>query len=183
METVELIRLFKSLHIIGFTAWFGGMFYLVRIFVYHREAIDSTSPSSAALIDQYKIMESRAYRIICNPAMVVTWICGLAMLYLYGLDWLKANGWLHTKLALVVLLSGYMGYCGTIMKKMAKDKTVMTSFQFRLFNELPTIFLLSIVLLAVYRNGLNAAWTTGGIILFAGALMIFAKIYKKMRNE
>lgn len=180
---IDNLPLWKALHLIGMVAWFGGMFYLGRIFVYHSEAFDLPKDKSAVLIPQYELMQNRVYKIIFTPAMVITWIFGLLMLHIYGVDWLKANYWMHAKLLLLVLLSGYHGYCKTVMKKLAKGEKVMSSFKFRLFNEVPTIFLVAIILLAVFRNTLDFGKAFGGIILFAIVLVLFTKWYKKLREQ
>lgn len=177
------IFLFKALHIVGFVAWFGGLFYLVRIFVYHREARDKSAAEQAVLLPQYALMEKRAYSIICNPAMMITWTCGLVMLHLYGTEWFKTNSWMHIKLLLLILLTGYHIWCKRIMKRMAAGEPGFTSFQFRLFNEVPTLFLLSITLLAVYRNTLNFAMAFGGVVLFGVVMYVGARMYKQMRSK
>lgn len=183
MDTSTILLLLKSLHIVGFVAWFGGLFYLARILVYHREAMDLPEAEQKVLVPQYELMSSRVYRIICNPGMVFTWICGLGMLHLYGLEWLKVQPWMHAKLLLLVLLSGYLGYCGKLMKRMAAGEQPMTSFQLRLFNEVPTILLLAIVLLAVFRNLLNFGIAFLGVLLFGVVLYVFAKWYKSLRKK
>ena len=177
------IPLFKALHIIGFTAWFAGMFYLVRIFVYHTEAFDKTEPEKSILIKQYNIMEWRVYKIICNPGMMITWIFGLLMLIAYGTEWLKVQPWLHIKLALVFLLTGYHHYNKRIIKTLESGQKMWSSTGFRLFNEIPSVFLLSIVILAVYKNGLNYLYATLGVIGFIAVLIIFTKIYKRIRER
>lgn len=178
-----MLLFFKALHIVGFVAWFAGMFYLVRMFVYHVEANDKPQPEKDILKKQYNLMEWRVYKIIINPAMIITWICGIAMLYLHGLEWLKVNPWMHIKLTLLLLLSGYHGWSKVMIKKLEKGEMPYTSFQFRLLNEVPTLFLLSIVLLAVYRNMLNFAYAFGGILAFGFVLYLFAKLYKKSREK
>jgi len=127
---IEYLHLFKSLHIIGFVAWFGGLFYMVRIFVYHTEAYDKSQPDQNILSAQFHIMEKKVLNIICRPAMLVTWIFGVMMIIAYGMDWFKANYWLHAKLMLVILLSGYTDYCGRLIKKLQVGKTNF-SFPYR----------------------------------------------------
>ena len=107
MDTTTLIYTFKSLHIIGFVTWFAGLFYLARIFVYHVEANDKPETERNILQAQYNIMAERLYKIITNPAIIITWLFGIGMLvlnpaYLQG-------GWMHAKFLLVFLLSGYHG--------------------------------------------------------------------------
>lgn len=175
--------LFKSLHLVSMVAWFAGLFYLVRLFVYHRESFEKPEPGKSILISQYHIMEKRLFSIICNPAMILTWLFGLAMIAMNGLSWLAENSWLHVKLLLLVLLSVYHFSLGSIIKLLEQEKQVMSPFQFRLFNELPSLFLLSIVLLAIYKNLLNFGYTFGALIVFAIILFLFAKIYKLKRQK
>lgn len=175
--------LLKSLHIVSMVAWFAGLFYLVRLFVYHTEAFEKSEPDRSVLTHQYHIMSDRLYRIICNPAMMLTWIFGLAMIIHNGWEWYINNIWLHWKIGLVILLTIYHVYCKTVIKKLQKGEQVMSSFGFRLFNEVPTLFLLAIVLLAVYKNLLNFGYTFTGIIAFSILLFLFARVYKSKRTK
>lgn len=177
-----LLLLLKALHIIGFTAWFAGLFYLVRMFVYHTEAYDKPQPEQDILRKQLNMMESKVYKIICTPAMLLTYICGTMMIVDYGMDWFKVNGWLHIKLLLIFLLTGYHHYCKGLIQKMEVGKTGFSSFQFRLFNELPSLLLIAIVLLAVFKNKLNFLYAIIGILI-AGVLMyLIARVYKNKRE-
>lgn len=171
---------FKALHIVGFVAWFAGIFYLVRLFVYHREALEE---ENTAMTGQYQLMERRLYYIITQPAMIVTWISGLAMLYLYGWDWFTSNLWMHYKLGLLVLLTIYHFWMQSTMHRLAKSHVGPTSFQYRLLNELPTILLVLIVFLAVFRSAFSLWY---GVLTFLGLGVIFfvaAKLYKKKRKS
>lgn len=174
---------FKALHIVGFTAWFGGLFYLGRLFVYHVEAGDKPQPEQDILKRQYQLMESRVYKIIIMPAMNLTWICGLAMLFMHGMDWLAANPWMHVKLLLLVLLTGFQIWSKTIIKKLETGKKLPNAFRFRLLNEAPTVFLLSIVLLAVYRNGVNYLYFVLGVGAFIALIYSGAVAYRKKRES
>ncbi|RMG78375.1 MAG: protoporphyrinogen oxidase HemJ [Bacteroidetes bacterium] len=178
-----MLYYFKAFHIIGFVAWFAGLFYLVRMFVYHAEATQKQDPERSILTRQFALMESRVYKIICNPAMMITWTCGLVMLYLHGGEWMKTNPWMHIKLLLLVMLTGYHIYCKSIMKKFERGEVSLSAFQFRLLNELPTLFLLAIVLLAVMRDRLNYMYTILGVAAFGLVLFFFAKWYKKRREQ
>jgi protoporphyrinogen IX oxidase len=171
-----LYFIFKALHLIGAVAWFAGLFYLVRMFVYHTEAYDKAEPEGAILRQQFQLMESRVYKIICNPAMMITVTFGIAMLVNHP-AYLKSP-WIHVKLTLVILLLGYHLYCKKIMKQLEKGRTSFSSFQFRLFNELPTLFLVAIVFLAVFKDNLNLITLFGGIFLFGLILFAVAKAYK-----
>jgi protoporphyrinogen IX oxidase len=174
---------FKSIHIIGFVAWFAGLFYLVRMFVYHGEALQKEQPERDILSRQLHLMEWRVYRIICNPAIVITWIFGGGMLYLHGLQWLHINWWMHVKLVLLVLLTLYHFYCRNIIVKLEKGKSPYSSFQYRLLNEVPTFALVSIVLLAVYKNELNVWYALLGMTGFIGILYLGAKLYNQGRMK
>ena len=175
--------LFKSIHLVSMVAWFAGLFYLVRLFVYHSEALQMEDSKRAILTEQYHIMETRLYRIICNPAMILTWVFGLLMLYNNGLSWLSENPWMHVKLTMVFLLTGYHHFSPRMIRSLKEGKSPMSAFRFRLYNEVPTIFLLGIIVLAVYKNLSNFAYVFGGLILFAIVLFIFARLYKKQRNK
>lgn len=184
---IEYLPLFKSVHIIGAVGWFGGLFMLVRVFVYHIEAFDKNPPDRDILIRQYKMMASRVYRIICVPGMTITWVFGCLMISAYidsvGLVWFKESGWLHAKLLFVFLLSGYQHSCKGFMKKLNNEEHVLTSFQTRLYNEVPSVFLVIIVLLAVYKSYLNAGITFVGIMIFMVSLFLIAKWYKTKRTD
>jgi len=183
MELINHILLFKSVHIIGFVAWFGGLFYLVRIFVYHAEALDKTEEEKKILIPQYSLMESRVYNIICTPGMMITWTFGILMLWAYGTEWLKVSGWMHIKIVLLLLLTLYHLWCKKILKTLANGKPSFSSFRFRLFNEVPTVLLVAIVLFAVYKNTLPIAKTFGGLALFVMVLFLITKMYKARRSQ
>ena len=178
-----MLLLFKSLHIVGFVAWFAGMFYLVRMFVYHREAQDDEQPKRDILTQQFNRMEWRVYKIICNPAMMLTWICGLAMLFIFGLEWLKVNPWMHIKLVLLLGLTGYHLWCKKMIVKLENGDFTLSSHRWRLFNEVPTVFLLAIVLLAVYRNALDFVMALAGIIGFMILLMMGVRAYRRARER
>ena len=175
------IEIFKSLHVIGFVAWFAGLFYLVRLFVYHREAMDKAPDEKKILTGQYEIMESRLYKIITNPAMILTWVGGIGMLII-NTDYLTF-GWMQTKLVLLVLLTGYHHMLPGIMRKLSAEQSTMSSFRFRLFNELPTLFLIGIVLLAVYKDLADVLWVFLTLIGVSILLFLFAHWYKKRRES
>ena len=178
-----LITILKSLHIIGFVAWFGGLFYLVRIFVYHAESFDKANPEKDILHQQYQLMEKRAYTIICRPAMIFTWICGIGML-VANTGYFQ-QGWIHVKLLLLLLLVGYHHYCGGLIKKLAKGSSPLASFQLRLLNEVPTLFLAAIVFVAVLGKAgiLNYLYLGLGIGGFAALMYFGARAYRKKREQ
>lgn len=175
--------LFKTLHIIGFTAWFSGLFYLVRMFVYHVETKNLPKEHQAFMAGQYGLMQERVYKIICNPAMMITWTFGLLMILNNGVAWFAANYWLHAKLFLLVLLTAYHLWCKRISLQLRSGYEPYSGFQFRLINEIPTLFLVLIVLLAVYKNSLNWIYTAIGLLVFAGLMYRGAVAYRKRREN
>ncbi|WP_445627766.1 protoporphyrinogen oxidase HemJ [Nostoc sp. DSM 114167] len=168
---------FKAFHIVGFVVWFAGLFYLVRLFIYHVEANLEPEPARTILKNQYQIMEKRLYYIITNPGMFVTIAMAIGLLTTEP-DVLK-EGWLHIKLLFVALLIGYHHYCARLMKKLAVDECRWNSQQLRALNEAPTVMLVAIVLLAVFKNNLPtdmAAWAIFAmIILMAVTIQLYAK--------
>jgi protoporphyrinogen IX oxidase len=178
---IEYYLFFKALHIIGFVSWFAGLFYLVRIFVYHSETSEKPIEHRAFMQKEFSLMQRRAFTIIATPAMVITWACGLTMLYINPA--ILDQNWIRVKLVLLLILTAYHFYCKTIIFKQANGKQTLNSFQFRLLNEFPTLFLVAIVLLAVVRDVLNFAYLFIGIIAFGFTLFIAAKAYKKNRDK
>nr|WP_010132287.1 protoporphyrinogen oxidase HemJ [Microbulbifer agarilyticus] len=134
----------KAFHIIAMVCWFAALFYLPRLFVYHVDATDALSK------DRFKIMERRLYRGIAIPSMLATLIFGI-WLITYNPEYYKSAGWLHAKLTLVVLLIGYHHICGSYVKKFAADNITKSGRFFRIFNELPVLALIAIVILAVVK--------------------------------
>lgn len=172
---------FKALHIIGFVSWFAGIFYIVRLFVYHREAWERNDEAGTILRKQYEVMEGRLYNIIQTPALVMTLIGGIGMLSLSP-DWLQ-QPWMHVKLTLVAGLIVYHFSNGRQMKKLQHGPTRFSSFGFRLYNELPTLALIAIVMLAVWKS-LSGLWLGLALLLGLGVLFfVVAKIYKRNREK
>lgn len=134
----------KAFHIIFFTAWFAGLFYLPRLFVYHADSHDRVSH------DRFCVMEKRL-SVLMSIAALLTIVFGAWMLGLYGMGWLAHNGWMHAKLLLVLLLIGYHGWCQIQVKKFREERNRHNAGFFRAMNELPTVFLVLIVILAVVK--------------------------------
>lgn len=178
-----MFEFFKALHIIGFVSWFAALFYLPRLFIYHTEAMEMDEPKRSILLEQFCIMESRLYYIIMTPAMNITFVGGLSMLYIRGWDWWIGNIWMHWKLGLVLLLVGYHHYSKKIMERLKANERVMTSTQFRLYNEITTLFLVAIVLLAVYKSLLNPLYALGALVGLGVLLGLGVKWYKKIRER
>lgn len=134
----------KALHIIAMVAWFAGLFYLPRLFVYHSEAKDAIS------IERFKIMERRLYYGITWPSAVLTTILGLYLIT-YNSAYYLLSGWFHAKLALVVILWCYHLACGYYLKLFKSDENYNSSVFYRIFNEMPTVLLVGIILLVVVK--------------------------------
>ena len=177
----EFYGYFKAFHIVGFVSWFAGLFYLVRMFVYHAEADTRPEAFRADWKKQFTLMQWRVYKMIATPAMVITWLCGLSMLSINPA--LLGQGWMHVKLTLLLLLTGYHFYCRRVILLQEKDLDKRSSLHYRLLNELPTLFLVAIVLLAVMRDLLDFAKLFAGILLFGGLLFWGVKAYKRRRES
>ncbi len=134
----------KALHIIAMVAWFAGLFYLPRLFVYHADTKDKIS------LDRFKVMERRLYYAITWPAAVVTTISGICLIT-YNPHYYLSASWMHTKLGLVVLLWGYHLACGHFVRQFARDQNTRSNRFYRVFNEGPTLLLIGIVLLVVMK--------------------------------
>ena len=176
---------FKAFHLVGIVVWFAGLFYLVRLFVYHAEAREQPHPARGILENQYELMEKRLYKIITTPGMILALAMAIGLIYTEP-EILK-SGWMHIKLGLVVLLLAYHHYCGRIMKRLAKGECNWTGQQFRVLNEAPTVLLVAIVLLAVFKNSLPLDITTwlifGLVILLAVAIQLYAKKRRQDREK
>lgn len=172
---------FKAFHLIGVVVWFAGLFYLVRLFVYHAEASQQPEPAQTILKNQYELMEKRLYRIITTPGMLVT--VAMAIGLLTTEPEVLHDRWLHIKLGFVAALLVYHHYCGRIMRKLAAGECNWTGQQFRALNELPTVFLVVIVLLAVFKNNLPVDITTWGIFGMVIAMVATIQLYAKKRKR
>ncbi|GEK47908.1 protoporphyrinogen oxidase HemJ [Halomonas pacifica] len=136
----------KALHLIAVVTWFAALFYLPRLFVYHAMARDQGDRQA---IDYFLVMERKLYRGIMTPSMIAVLLLGGWMLYLVP-GWLS-QGWLHAKLTLIVLLVGYHHVCLAHMKRLAAGTCDKSHRYFRVFNELPVVVLLAVVILAVVK--------------------------------
>jgi putative membrane protein len=170
-----------AIHIIFVVCWFAGLFYIVRLFIYHTEAQDKPEPEKTILSKQFEIMERRLWNVITVPSMYIVIAAGITMLILVP-DWLH-QGWLHIKLTFVILLIIYHFICQNKIKQMRNGIFTWTSTQLRIWNEVATIFLFAIVFLAVLKNGLSWIYGTVGIIVFSMIIMLAVKVYKYYRTK
>jgi putative membrane protein len=137
--------LFKSLHLIAVVSWMAGLLYLPRIFVYHVENKEKKEAT-----DIFEVMEKRLFFYIMRPAMIFTWIFGLILIYLNGIE-IFAQIWMQIKLVLVILLSVYNDYLGRCLVSLKNNSNSRSSKFFRIINEIPTIMLIFIVFLAIFK--------------------------------
>lgn len=135
---------FKAWHIIAMVAWFAGLFYLPRLFVYHADAKDELS------LQRFKVMERRLYFGIMWPAAILTSVLGIAIIS-YAPEYYLSQSWLHWKLLMVLFLWVYHFYCGKLVKNFALEKNQYASGYYRFFNEIPTFILIIVVLLVVLK--------------------------------
>lgn len=171
-----------ALHIIFIVTWFAGLFYIVRLFVYNREAQDTEEPARSILHRQYSIMIRRLWLIITWPSAVLTLIFGPWMFILYVGNG-AVPGWLIVKLCFVVALYGYHFYLHSIYLKQARGDFRMSSFRLRMVNEIATLLLFAIVFLVVLKSSLNMLKALGALVLLAVVLMIAIKSYKRAREK
>ncbi len=133
----------KALHIVAVVCWFAGLFYLPRLFVYHASSEDEASR------ERFCVMERKLYRGIMMPSMIAVLVLGIWLILLNG-D-LMRQGWLHAKLALVILLIGYHHVCGAMLKRFARGENRRGHVFYRWFNEAPVLILIAIVILVVVK--------------------------------
>ena len=137
--------LFKSLHLIAVVSWMAGLLYLPRIFVYHVENKDKKEAT-----DIFEVMEKRLFFYIMRPAMILTWIFGLILIYLYGIE-IFSQLWMQIKIVLVILLSGYNDYLGKCLVALKNNSNTRSAKFFRIINEIPTVMLIFIVFLVIFK--------------------------------
>lgn len=154
----------KSLHLIGMVSWMAGMFYLVRIMVYHAMAFDRPEPERSTLLGHFVTMEWKSYNIILKPAVVITWSFGVIMLCIQPV-WLE-QGWMQVKLVFLVLLTVYTHYLKGHIRQLEQGASSFTHIHYRALNEVPTIFMVAIVFLAVLKVNVNYVYLFGGLAAF-----------------
>ena len=142
---MNLYLLFKSLHLIAVISWMAGLLYLPRIFVYHSEAADESQKTI------FKTMEKKLYNYIMMPAMIFSWFFGLLLIFNIGLNQLTFK-WLQIKLLLVLILTFYHFFLGRCLRRFSHDLNTYSSKFYRFFNEVPTILLILIVFIVVFKT-------------------------------
>jgi putative membrane protein len=140
--------LFKSIHLIAVISWMAGLLYLPRIFVYHSDAIDNNK--SEDLTYTFKIMERRLFIYIMNPAMIVSWVFGTLLIHTIGIENVSFL-WLQLKLLFVVVLTIYHLFLFQCLRKFSENNNSFTSRFYRIINEIPTVLLVGIILVVVFK--------------------------------
>jgi putative membrane protein len=169
----------KALHITFIVTWFSGLFYMVRLFVYNTEAAEKEEPERSILLPQLQLMTRRLWLSITWPSAILTAIFGPWMWILMG----SLPTWLMIKLCFVVGLYGYHFSLQAIYRQQMKGIFRYSSQQLRIWNEVATIFLVAIVMLAVVKQNMSWAWGLLGLVLFVIILMSAIKIYKVIRSR
>lgn len=171
----------KALHIIFVVTWFAALFYIVRLFIYHTEAESKSEPAKSILQTQYKLMSKRLWFIIGWPSAVLASFFAFWMLY--EAPYYLSEPWMHIKLAFVLALYFYHGFCQKIYNQLQNDVVKHSAFKLRVFNEIATIVLFAVVFLVTLKSAINWIWGVVGILLFSLLLMMSIKLYKKIRAK
>ena len=137
--------LFKSLHLVAVVSWMAGLLYLPRIFVYHVE-----NKQNKVVTNVFEVMEKKLFYYIMRPAMIFTWIFGLVLIYLNGIE-IFSQLWMQIKIVLVILLSVYNDYLGRCLVSLKNNSNTRSSKFFRIINEVPAIMLIFIVFLVIFK--------------------------------
>jgi protoporphyrinogen IX oxidase len=169
----------KALHIIFIVTWFSGLFYIVRLFVYSAEANVKPEPERTILLKQFGIMQKRLWYGITWPSAILTLIFGIWIGILFG----SLPAWLLVKLFFVLGLFIYHLSLHSIFKQQQEEDFRWTSQQLRTWNEVATLFLISIVMLAVVKELLSVVWGVVVLVAFTTVLLLAIKLYKKYRKN
>jgi len=140
--------LFKSIHLIAVISWMAGLLYLPRIFVYHSEAINNNK--SEDLMSTFIIMERRLFVYIMNPAMIISWIFGVLLIYTIGIDNIGSL-WLQLKLIFVIILTMYHFFLLQCLRKFRTNNNSFAPKFYRIINEIPTVLLIGIIIVVVFK--------------------------------
>jgi protoporphyrinogen IX oxidase len=178
-----LILTFKALHLIFIITWFAGLFYIVRLFIYHTEAHEQRSENperSRYLIEQYHIMERRLWYGITWPSAILTALFGFSQIHPFFP--LHQHPWLAVKLFLVLLLYLYHLSCGRLLKQLQNAVYRWSSFQLRIWNEVATLFVVGIVFLAILKSVLALGQALLGLALLMASLSLGIWVYRRKRE-
>ncbi len=177
----DYYRYFLAVHIIFVVSWMAGLFYGVRLFIYHTEANDRPELEKNILQKEFAKIEGRLWNIITIPAMCLTVLAGALMLYTR--PYYLTLSWMQVKLGFVVLLLFYHFICQNIMKQLRKGIFKYSSNQLRLWNEVATILLVAIVFTVILKSAVDWVYGLVGLIAFSVIIMTAVKIYKRYREK
>jgi protoporphyrinogen IX oxidase len=170
----------KAVHIIFIVTWFAGLFYMPRIFIYIVEAHGKPEPEKSILLKQLKMMASRLWFAITWPSAIITLGVGTSLI-INQPEWLQ-QGYMHIKLTLVFLLYLYQFSLHVIFRQLKSDVVKYSSQQLRFWNEVATLFLISIVFIIVLKSALSMVWGLIGLITISILITAGIRIYKKFRK-
>lgn len=170
----------KVVHFVGVISWFAGLFYIVRLFIYHAEAGQRDDPKEREVLQaQLELMAARLWKIITVPAMLLTFAGGLTMVF-------QLNGvaaWLHVKFALLGLLVLYTLQCGRLRKSQAAGDCTWSPKKLRIYNEGATLLMVAIVAVAVMKTAMSAAWGVAVMLTLGVTLMLGIRVYARLRKQ
>lgn len=178
---MEYYNYIKSLHLIFVITWFAGLFYIPRLFIYQIEAFNKRSPEKEILGEQLKIMARRLWFIITWPSSILATLFAVWLIVIQP-TWLEQS-WMHVKLLFVVLLIIYHLKTHQIFNQLQKGLVRYTSGFMRIWNEVSTIILFSVVFLAILKNSINWIFGVIGIFVLAILLMLGIRLYKRIRDK
>ena len=173
----------KCIHIIFVVSYFAGLFSMVRLFIYHTEALEKEEPERSILHKQFSFMEERLWNIITVPALILMVLSGIYMFY--AMQWVYfTQGWMHVKLLFIAFLLWYHYYSWRIMKRLQAGQTTLTSVQLRMLNEVATIILFVVVFAVVLRGYFVAYWYASllAFVAMGVLIMLVVKLVNKGKN-
>ena len=178
----NLFKYALALHIIFIVTWFAGLFYIVRLFIYHTEAEQKADPEKSILQTQYKLMEKRLWYGITWPSMILTLILG-SWVMSYNFTYYISSAYFILKLCFVGALVLYHFQNHVMFKQLQNDVIKHSSFKLRLWNEVATVLLFAIVFLIVLKSNTGLIYGMLGLVILATTLILATKIYKKSREK
>lgn len=178
---MEYYNYIKALHLIFVVTWFAGLFYIPRLFIYHIEASEKSSPEREILTKQLQLMTKRLWNIIAWPSAILCTLFALVMLYLNS--GLLYQPWMQVKLGFVVLLIAYHLKNHLIYKQLQRNEIKYTSNYMRIWNEGATLILFAVIFLVVLKSAVNWIFGVVGIIVLGVLLMLGIKLYKRIQAK
>ena len=176
----------KALHIVFIVTWFAGLFYLPRLFIYNVEAESKTDPAKSILHSQFNTMIKRLWYGITWPSAIITLILGLVVLFQGNWQSTLDNSggrWLWIKLIFVVFLYAYHFSLQVLVNQQTRGIFKYSSQKLRIWNEVATIFLIAIVMLATVKQGISWIWGLGGLAALIILLMVAIRVFKNIREK